>query len=213
LSTTWQRFSVTYTSAAGLNYIQIGVDLRDTSQTAQLAQVIYAWGAQLEAGSTASSYIPTTSGTVIRSADSSSISNTLSFWNSSQFTLFTHANFATPNIDAYSANFYPQFFGHRRVASNYVVAIIRENVINDLTLNTLTTGVAKIVSTHTTGQQAACMNGGTVVSATSNYIPPLNPPLYIGFNGFGGIINGHIVRVTYYPRRIPNHKLQAFTTL
>lgn len=57
LSTEWQRFDLGYTtSASGTQYYQIGVDLRDTSQTATAAQTVYAWGGQLEQASTASSY-------------------------------------------------------------------------------------------------------------------------------------------------------------
>lgn len=48
LTTSWQLFTLAYTTAAsGVQYIQIGVDLRDASQSAKGAQTIYAWGAHL----------------------------------------------------------------------------------------------------------------------------------------------------------------------
>lgn len=57
LTTSWQRFSVTFTAAAGsTNYFQIGVDTRDSSQAARGAQTVYAWGLQVESGSVATEY-------------------------------------------------------------------------------------------------------------------------------------------------------------
>lgn len=223
----WYRIEISGTSNANLlteNQVVIGVGLSfngtGTSGSFTGTESVFAWGAQLEVGSTPSSYIPTTNGTVLRSADISSISNTSSFWNSSQFTLFTHANFATPNSNTFSASFYllagqQRFFSHHRDSNNTVIAMFRQGSFKpDITLEILATGEAKIISTHITGQQSACMNGNAVQTQTSDYIPTANPPLFIGYSGVaGGIINGHIARVTYYPRRIPNHKLQALTTL
>lgn len=61
LLTSWQRFSVQFTRTGADWYCQLGVDLRDSSESAKSAQTIYAWGAQLEQGSSATSYIATTS--------------------------------------------------------------------------------------------------------------------------------------------------------
>ena len=60
LTTAWQRFTVTTPSISGGYYWQIGTDLRDGGQTGTPAQTIYVWGGQLEAGSSASPYIHTT---------------------------------------------------------------------------------------------------------------------------------------------------------
>ena len=65
LTTSWQRFQLPFTAIAGTNFIQIGVDLRNTAtQTAKSAQTIFAWGAQLELGTVASAYTPTTTAAV-----------------------------------------------------------------------------------------------------------------------------------------------------
>ena len=71
LTTQWQRFTlITPTAAAGSGFFEIGCDLRDGSQTAIAAQTIYVWGGQVEALPYASSYIPTTTVSVTRAADS-----------------------------------------------------------------------------------------------------------------------------------------------
>ena len=67
LTTAWQRFSLTTGNlTAVLWYFEIGTDLRDTSQTPTAAQTVFMWGGQVELGSYATSYIPTTSAPVGR---------------------------------------------------------------------------------------------------------------------------------------------------
>jgi len=60
LTTTWQRFEVSYVQALALAYCLIGVDQRDGAQTGHTAQNIYAWGAQLVKANWAGDYQPTT---------------------------------------------------------------------------------------------------------------------------------------------------------
>ena len=64
LTTSWQRFTLNHTAGATGNYVAIGVDLRDTTQSAQLAQTIYAWGAQLEQRSSVTAYNATTTSAI-----------------------------------------------------------------------------------------------------------------------------------------------------
>jgi hypothetical protein len=60
LTTEWKRFDLTALVSLGVDSFSIGVDTRDSLQTAQPAQNIYIWGAQLVSGSSAKEYFPTT---------------------------------------------------------------------------------------------------------------------------------------------------------
>jgi hypothetical protein len=73
LTTSWERYSFTTTTLGSNSFFQIGVDLRDSNQSAQSAQTFSIWGAQVEEGSFPTSYIPTTTSTATRSPDIASI--------------------------------------------------------------------------------------------------------------------------------------------
>lgn len=78
LTTAWQRFTVTATLTAVAWTFQFGCDLRTGSgQAAQVATTLLAWGAQVELGTFPSTFIPTTTVGVARSADVISIPNPL----------------------------------------------------------------------------------------------------------------------------------------
>jgi hypothetical protein len=69
LTSQWQRFVLVSTlDTSGANYINIGRDGRAGNADTP-AQTIYAWGAQIEAGEIATSYVPTTAAAATRIAD------------------------------------------------------------------------------------------------------------------------------------------------
>lgn len=85
----WYRCSITYTttSAASARFSVYGTDTNG-GNSGVAGTSFYIWGAQLEAGSTLTSYIPTTSAAVTRQADQLSISKaTTSWFNSTSGTL------------------------------------------------------------------------------------------------------------------------------
>jgi hypothetical protein len=211
LTSSWKRLSVTATTGATTTSIRCIIQNTDGP--------IAIWGAQLEAGSFATSYIPTTASALARSADVCNIANTASFWNSSEFTVLTNANFVTSGVDAYASNFQitAGFFGARRPNTNLAAGIIRSSGVNaDISFGangSFTTGSMRMSLAHSTGQQAGSLNGATAIQQNSAFVPSSNPIFNIGASNqsAGSAINGHIVAIRYYRKRLANAKLQAIT--
>ena len=187
------------------------------SYTGLNGAAFYIYGSQVEAGSFATSYIPTTTSALTRSADVCTIANTSSFWNSSEFTLFTNANWAAAGFDSYASNFSITngFFGTRRPNTNLAVGIIRSSAVSaDISfgaIGSFTTGSMRMALAHSTGQQAGSLNGASAIQQNSAFVPSSNPPFNIGYSGAGAYINGHVLAIRYYKKRLPNAKLQAIT--
>ena len=80
----WQRESITFTAGSASNYTYI-IDVRQGSSTATDFQV---WGAQVEANSVASSYIPTSGSAVQRAADVANNAGNSEVFNDSEGVLF-----------------------------------------------------------------------------------------------------------------------------
>jgi hypothetical protein len=60
LTTNWERYDFTANVPNTSAGIEFGIDLRDSQQSARPSQTVYFWGAQLNIGSTAKPYFPTT---------------------------------------------------------------------------------------------------------------------------------------------------------
>jgi len=76
-NTAWTRYSVTFTTpSSGVNEFNVGITVANSGTSPNATMIC--WGAQLETGSVATSYIPTTAGTGSRSADVISVTGAVS---------------------------------------------------------------------------------------------------------------------------------------
>ena len=178
------------------------------------------WGAQLEAGSFATSYIPTVASTVTRAADAASMTGTnfSSWYNQAQGSLYAEA-------DAYITGFSPMFTVIQGVSQNYIISLFKSDqqpavYINAVLSANLTPGT-QIVNTF--GKLAwsqnrtvftSCLNARTPVTATSTADIPTMDTLVIGGSGVsGGLqLNGHIKKLSYYPVALSSSNLVALTS-
>jgi hypothetical protein len=206
----WYRCAVQCTGigTSGTTARIISTNANGVQSTGDGTSGIFIWGAQIEAGSFATSYIPTTTGSVVRSADVCSITSS-TLWNASGGTLLSKTIIPTGGFDCYPANWI-NFFGHRRTSSNTLSAIIRGGGTFDLSLGTFVSGSLRVACTHGGNLISAVANGGSVSSISGTLV--LNPTvLGIGYSGSGAPINGPVDSIRYYRKRLSNAKLQALT--
>jgi hypothetical protein len=215
----WWRISyaTTNTTLEGL-YIENG----GTVSGAITAFLI--WGAQFEVGSFATSYIPTTTGTLARGADVCSITggDFNNFYNQSEGTLFLNA---VPPFESQLA--YPLMVNttgnsqaHRIARSNEFgagskrwVALTTTNAGLEgaiFTSGSITTTNVKAAYAFKLNDNAFAVNNVFVGTDTTVTMP--NPTsMRIGGNDGANVLNGHIAAARFYKKRLPNAKLQALT--
>ena len=174
--------------------------------------------ANLEAGSFATSYIPTTTAAVTRAADVASI-NTLSPWfNAAEGSFFVQASnllasapalFSTD--DGTTNNRLINFFSNPTTPSFRVIlgGVDQANIsAGAISLQS----TFKLASAYKVNDFAASLNGAAAVVDTSGTIPSGQTTARLGSNVVtAGLINGYLQRITYYPRRLTNAELQTLT--
>jgi hypothetical protein len=223
----WYRCSVTGTQAATV--AAPGFRIRQTSgvssYTGDGVSGILAWGAQFELGLFATSYIPTTTASVVRSADVCSItgSNFTNFYNFTEGTIFVvfsglmstvtggNRGIAAISDSSYSNNI--QLSKVSGAASiEGVMTRTSASQFNFTQAGYVQGGTQKISCAFTANNAAFSFNGGistdnTVVLPTTLTNLTFRDPT----GASGGHPTGHLQSFKYFRKRLSNAKLQAFT--
>ena len=180
--------------------------------------------AQLEAGSFATSYIPTVASQVTRAADVAVMtgSNFSSWYNQTEGTFVVQfaSNSPLTAAESVAANRYPNLIAVDDGASDTFLQIygVGAEVYVGGTYNnigTIPAGTNKIAFTATTtaAQALTSLNGAAAVSRTGA-LPGTATKFAIGSapgSGAGQFFNGCIRRITYYPVKLPSATLVALS--
>lgn len=228
----WYRCSVSGTQSSGfvLPRVFIADNAGNTTYTGDGTSGIFIWGAQLEAGAFATSYIPTTTTSLTRNADDVSMTGTnfSSWYNPTEGTLVASGLFLAigDNASAYrnalvglsdgtSGNAMP--FGKSIAgfaADRPAVFSPNGNFGQSISGVVIT---ASSVVTMALGLKANSVffaaNGVSGVEDTSCSVPIANQLGIGNFEaaGLNAVLNGHIRAVRYYPLRLTNPEIQAFS--
>jgi hypothetical protein len=227
----WYRCAVTFTGAAAntahsaTGYPNTGATLNNfgASYTGDGTSGIFLWGAQLEAGSFATSYIPTVASQVTRSADNASMTGTnfSSWYNQTEGTFATQVSLL--NISS----------GHLLTAFQGYSDLMRIRPLSSIpTANITVGGVSQFDSTSQGSLGAITTNeifssalaykqndtsfaakGVSVPTDTSVTLVAAPSRLAIGSldNSGSGNMSGHIRSITYYNTRLSNATLVSLT--
>ena len=218
-TTGWYRISLKFTLAVSQTaancHIRLSTDGTTTSYTGTTGSGIYIWGAQLELGSSASSYIPTGASQVTRTTDSLTMTGTnfSSWFNSAEGTflaefqtlysgLTTDANLLLLlNSDASKRIMYLNTGAESMGSFDGTTALV---AVGDVTGS-----IAKCASTYTSTARSIVSNGGTVT--TGAVVAGYSTASSLGI----GLTNPKILlrKLKFYQTARPNAELKALTTL
>ena len=227
----WKRLTFTKT-IGGSNETNVNVGFEpqtNPSGNPASGDVIYVWGAQLESGTTASSFIPTYGYTQARGPDVVQITGEefSDFYNQIEGTIFLSASYDTDaraasivTIDDTSAYANYTEVGYRAggASSGQVSSYSRTTAGNDQYyknwVNSATQGNEfKIAFAYKDNDYASSGNGETAHTDNSGTTHKLFDRLKfseVHTVGHGGV--GHYRRLMYYPKRITNSQLKTLTS-
>jgi len=207
----WQRVSKSFTAVATNAYLTL--ERYDRIGSAHLPDVTFTiWGGQFEAGTVATSYIPTLAATVTRAADQVSVTP------------------ASINYSATAGSWWVETYlmggaGDEWIIGSSTAASPMLYNLGGVTIRdgtqiyippgpAITNNINKLMSAFTTGSRAITYNGQAPVTDTGT-VTNLLSQSYVGFGsstGGSGNALGYIRRVRYVPRRPTNAEMQTQTT-
>jgi hypothetical protein len=233
----WYRVSVTAAQTSN-NVVGIVISASNSATPSYLTGLptytgngwnsIYFWGAQIEAGAFATSYIPTVASSVTRNADAASMTGTnfSSWFNNANMSAYieaaTNAPPASTNTTGFSlndgtlnrTNFFQSGGGSLSSARAWLFAY--NNGATIVSLNSAATAVTQSVMAKScvaikTNDFGFSLNSGAVLTDTDG-TPVVPTQMNIGADyNASAYLNGTIKKLAYYPIRVTNAQLQALT--
>jgi hypothetical protein len=212
----WYRYSISATGTPNNGSVRVQAYLNTAGSNAIV------WGAQLEAGAFATSYIPTTSASVTRAADVAQItgSNFSGMYNQNAGTLF-----AVAERGVVPSGQFPDLI---RVTDGTTSNQIELGYLTEglTSFSVSTAGVSqavfyppsalrkrKLAGSYATNYSSMANNGVLVGPDTSVTTPSGLNKMVIGDNGLAGnYLNGTISQIAYYPSRLTDTQLQTLTS-
>lgn len=167
------------------------------------------WGAQIEQGKFATSYIPTTTTAVTRAADNLTMPIG-SWYNTSLGTLYSlmisnnpSVAYSGPILDDTTANNTISHIHNNNAAKIYVGGTQQFSFF----LSNISAVYGKTAMAYKLNDVAAIRNGTGLQTSSSSSIPTVSRLLVSGSN----VMTGNIKTFKYYPARVTNTQLQLMT--
>lgn len=217
----WFRLGVTCSSITAGDSIIAYIYAGDTSNPA--GTFCYAWGAQLELGAFATSYIPTTTAALTRNADVATMTGTnfsswynatqgtFSFWASMNGLNSTLVNAVADISDGTSNNRLTYYRDTNAYAFVSRVSAVTQAGLNSGTATTNTT--FKLCGAYKLDNFLFSANAGATQSDTLGTVPTVSA-MTIGNLGYVANqfqVNGHIQKIMYWPQALTSAEVRAFS--
>jgi hypothetical protein len=184
----------------------------------------YTWGAQMEAGSIATSYIPTTTGSATRNADVVTLSGAVSGCiGQTEGTIYAEVDIRNiadtkaivQSDDGTTDNRLILFVG---TAPNRIQVLTVAAGTNSVVSGSIATGINKIAASYFSGSVQLYLNGSFLASGTPNAFPTVTRNNFslgtrISSGVYGAQFNDRIRSAAIYTTRLTAAELAALTTL
>ena len=214
-TTEWQRFEFTITANATAS-TSIYPVLVDSFASGSF----FIWGAQMEVGSYATSYIPTTSASVTRNADVISKTGISSLIGQTEGTMFcdiyntSNSNYGivlSQTLGDYTNSIY---FFNVGLSNQFVAEVFTGGVLKMAYAkgSTLSMGRNKIAITYKNNDFAVALNGVIVLADTLGSVPTTNN-LDFTDAGIGSNYSYKVNAVSLWKTRLTNTQLAQLTTI
>jgi hypothetical protein len=221
----WYRISYTRTRNAGAAPVLYmwPTDIADSAgfTTTSSTASCYVWGAQLEAGAFATSYIPTTTTSLTRNADAVSMTGTnfSSWYNQTQGAIVIGGDVlrAPTGVVQFATLFqdYSNFIRIRCVSSSTPEGNIFSggSSVMELTSGNISSNTPfKVALAYAANNGNFGLNGTHAITDTSVTLPTPTLLAIGALDAFAsGVMSGHIAFIDYYPQRIINPEIAAFS--
>jgi len=211
-------------AASAANEI-IRINMQPTSSTADFAgdgtSGIYVFGAQYETGSVATSYIPTTTGSVTRNADVVLVTGAVSgSIGQTQGTIYAEVDARNFTVNSrlisisngtQSNRITTLFFGTNVIRLLATVGGLGQVAINS---SSLSAGIIKFAIGYALNDYAFYVNGVQVGTSSSALVPACNAVILGSVDSLTGssVMNDRIRAAALYTTRLTNAELAALTT-
>ena len=182
----------------------------------------YFWGAQVEAGAFATSYIPTTTTSLTRNADVVTMTgaNFSSWYNASEGAFYVKADTYATNQSPTRATLFLNkvgtgaiIFKITRPSTRTGLTVIDDTgaTAADLSGNLLANNVfVSVVGSYKQNNFAFADGGSAASTDLSGNVPSALSAMTIGSDG-SAYQNGHIAKILYWPQRLTSAEAQAFS--
>jgi hypothetical protein len=216
----WYRCTITTTltnnSTHKVEFNESGADDFGTGHAGDSASGLYVWGAQLELGSVATSYIPTLGSTVTRAVDNVNALVSTMPWSATEGTVYADylPSVATGTQVVWHAD---DGTGDERIyqyrgTSDPLVSVIDGGVnqLAPLDLGTITGGARSQTTFAWKANDFAGSHGGAAIVADTGGTIPTMTTFRLGTDQGSSQLNGLIKRLVWVPRRVVDGDLPTW---
>ena len=206
------RLSISVNFVSALTQIQ-AILTWDGNGASTTTGTLFPWGAQLEAGFP-TSYIPTTTAAATRAADVAVMTgaNFSNWYRQDEGTVYAEGGSVgnAGSLFAASDGSFNNFIAHLFQFGTTSRSWVYQGGVAQALISNNASGAIKHALSYATDDIRHSVNGAAVVLDASAVTPSVNQ-LSIGSRVTANNLNGHIRRISYFPRRLSDAELQGIT--